>query len=493
MTSAKLTPLTSSDFKLFQNFLVKESGLYFTEDKVNLLSDYISERLKKRGLSSYKDYYNLLRSPLEGNLELNILFRSLTVSETYFFRNPAQFDALRNFILPEIIKEKGASCRRIRIWSAGCSTGEEPYSIAICLLETALFSEGWEIYLLGTDIDNEVLNKAREGVYNSRALRNLPEVYIYKYFIKKKDRFILKEEVKRVVEFAYHNLAKDPFILCSQADLDIIFCRNVTIYFDLDTTKRVIDGFYNSLASGRYLFLGEAETLWQISDQFQAIDFPHTFIYRKEKIPLRKAIERFFIVVPDFDFAVTKAKIQEEVVCKVSDEEEIKPIESLYQEAANLFKEKRYDAALAIFDKIIAKKPDYLLAHFMKANLLANEAKYEEAISELKKIISMDNLFGEAHYLLGVVFYKKGEFKEAIKEFRRVAYINPDITLVYYNLGNIYLLIKQYQDAKREFQNTLKFLKDKSKDEVVAFSDTITAELLMKACSKNLEKIELLR
>lgn len=501
MTSSNLAPLSANDFKLFQDLLIKESGLYFTEDKINLLSGCLGERLKEKGLSSYKDYYDLLRSSCAGNLELNALFRLLTVGETYFFRNPAQFDALRNFIIPEIIKKRSLGRPSIKIWSAGCSTGEEPYSIAIYLLETLPNPLNWDIYLLATDINEEVLNKARDAVYGDKAVRNPPEEYVHKYFIKKQDRFILREEVKKMVEFARHNLAKDPFILCGQENLDIIFCRNVTIYFDLNTTKKVIGGFYKSLVDGGYLFLGEAETLWQIFDQFRVIDFPRTFIYRKEVPLLRKALGVFFIDLPEFAFeetlplksakTATKAR-PKEALSKVSTVEDTSPIGNLHQEATNLFKEKRYDEALVILNKIIASKPDFLPAHFMKANLLANEAKYEEAIDELKKIIDIDNLFIEAHYLLGALFYKKGNLREAISEFREVCYINPHIVLAYYNLGNIYLSLKQYQEAKREFQNTLKLLEGKPKDELVTFSDTITVDLLARACNKNLEKIKLL-
>jgi chemotaxis protein methyltransferase CheR len=391
--------------------------------------------------------------------------------------------------------------KSIRIWSAGCSRGAEPYSIAIAIMETFPFYKDWNISILGTDINKDVLISAKEAVYSERDVSHLPEGYLDKYFQTRGTSYVLKESVKKLVRFEYHNLAKGSFEQDNMQNLDMIFCRNVIIYFDTQTIRRVIDNFYNCLGLNGYLFLGPAETLWQMpNNKFATVELPNVFLYRKQAHAVKQDDARPFISIPDIRLEQslpvkkTSDTIQESKpavrISKVSEPKLKKDIEPLYNEAIGLFNEKNYQQALELFDKIISQDKNCTCACFAKATILANQAKYDEAIKELKKIIEMDNLHCEAYYLLGVLSYKAGDLKEAETQFKKVIYIDPEIVLAYFNLGDIYLRQKKLKNAAREFNNAVRLLETMAKDEQVRFCEDITAELLLMACKNNLAKIE---
>ncbi len=506
----ELIPLSKEAFYLFQKLLVEKSGLLFDGNKRQTLYATILERASERGLSSCEEYYDFLVKDPRGNSELMELLDRLTINETYFFRNEQQFETLKNHVIPEIVKRKMyVPGRPLRIWSAGCSRGNEPYSIAAMLLETLPFPENWDISVLGTDVNRKALAIAKEGVYVEADMRRVSNYYINKYFDREGDKYILKDLVKRMVSFEYHNLAKDPFFIDRMQKLDIIFCRNVTIYFDIDTTKRITDNFYNCLDQDGYLFIGHAETLWRINNKFMPVEFPQSIIYKKALHPAKETGEKPFMGVPeinldDFGFFVparAKESLTETVQAEaeayqaapiVSEEEKTKKkggihLDVLYKKAAKLFNEKKYEESLDLIDRILAEDENNVLAHFAKANILSNQAKYELAVEELHKIIKEDNLYVEAYYLLGVLAYKVGNLTEAEEQFRRVIYVDPGIELAYYNLGNIYMCKGEYSGAAREYKNAVKLLEKRPQNDTVKFSENFTVDFLLRACKKNLE------
>jgi chemotaxis protein methyltransferase CheR len=299
-----ILPLSPDDFSLFQELLIEASGLQFEESRNQSLHLALWQRLQHRGYDSYREYYNLLKFHPEGRLEIRELLDLITIGETYFFRNKAQFNVLMRFVLPEIIKRKiftGDPC--IRVWSAGCSRGDEAYSIAIAIMETLLSYSEWNISVLGTDINRNGLACSEEAIYTQKDIGHLEQEYLDKYFNIRGSTYHLKEDVKALVRFEYHNLAKDSFMTETIQNMDIIFCRNVIIYFDAPTTQRVIENFYDCLAEDGYLFLGHTETLWQINNKFERIEFPQTFIYKKTLNPAREDPLKPFMAVPELAVA----------------------------------------------------------------------------------------------------------------------------------------------------------------------------------------------
>lgn len=501
----KALVLSEEEFRLFQKFLVEESGLYFEHDKVDSLRLALAQRLHEKKYTSYREYYNFLRFHPEGRMEMRELLDLLTIGETCFFRNKPIFDALMNHILPEIIAKKmNAQDKTIRVWSAGCSKGDEAYSIAIAIMEALPDYANWNISILGTDINREVLSYAREAIYGKRDVEHLPAEYLQRYFRRRGTSFILEESVKKIVRFESHNLAKDPFTMEGMLGLDIIFCRNVTIYFDLDTTRRIIDNFHGCILDGGYLFIGHAETLWQISDKFRPVEFSQTFVYKKELAAQMDQIPKPFVAVPEIDleeFAVickglsleaAPAKEEEAAPAGAEPETGLVPAQkacSLYQQAMEFCAGKKYDKALILLDKIITEDKSFTAAYIAKATILANQAKYEEAKAELSKIIRQDNLCLEAYYLLGVLAYKTADLKTAEEQFSKVIYIDPTVALAYFNLGDIFLCRKELDNAAREFANAIKILQSLPKDESLRFGEDFAPDALIRACRNNLEKI----
>jgi chemotaxis protein methyltransferase CheR len=299
-----ILPLSSDDFSLFQELLIETSGLFFEESRSQSLHLALWQRLQHRGHDSYREYYNLLKFHPEGRLEIRELLDLITIGETYFFRNKAQFDVLMKFVLPEMMQRKMDSGEKwLRVWSAGCSGGDETYSIAMALMEVIPSYQNWHISILGTDINRNVLACAKEATYSEKHIGHLPKEYVVKYFKVRGTTYTLDTNVRELARFDYHNLAKDPFIHEGMQNIDIIFCRNVMIYFDSQTSLRVIENFHNCLAREGYLFLGHSETLWQITDKFERVEFPQTFIYKKRLYPVQEGAIKPFIAVPEIGVA----------------------------------------------------------------------------------------------------------------------------------------------------------------------------------------------
>ena len=280
----EILPLSSDNFGLFRDLLLETSGLQFEEDRNQSLHLALWERLQQRGYDSYREYYHLLRFHPEGRLEMRELLDLITIGETYFFRNKAQFHVLMKFVLPELIQRKSELGEKsLRVWSAGCSRGDEPYSIAMAIMEVLPSYKDWSISILGTDVNRNGLACANQGIYCEKDIGHLPKEYLEKYFKAEGAAYHLHSDVKELVQFEYHNLVKDPFAQEKMLDQDLIFCRNVTIYFNGQMTRRVIDRIHDCLVPGGYLFLGHTETLWRINDKFENVEFPQAFVYRKKR------------------------------------------------------------------------------------------------------------------------------------------------------------------------------------------------------------------
>jgi len=510
-----ILPLSPDDFDLFQKLLIETSGLRFDDGRNQSLHQALWQRLQHRGYDSYREYYNLLKFHPEGRLEIRELFDLVTIGETYFFRNKAQFDVLMRFVLSEIIQRKvdsGDKC--IRAWSAGCSRGDEAYSIAIAMMEVLPSLEEWKISILGTDINRKSLSCSEEASYGEKDIGHLPREYLEKYFKTEGSTYHLRDDVKELVQFEYHNLARDPFIHEKMQNVDVLFCRNVIIYFDSQTTDRVIENFYNCLAQEGYLFLGHTETLWQITNRFERVEFPQTFIYKRRLGPTQEDAMKPFIAVPEINIeeltlsAVPNRAFEAEVKVEglrsaLSSRPEpfgsgsgrnhgltgdFKPF--VQGEVSTLRVEKPSEATfLSSPDPTAGQDGSHRTAGLAKATILANEAKYKEAADILGKIVQADNLSVEAYYLLGVLSYKTGDFKEAEAQFRKVIYVEPDSILAYFNLGNMYLYQRKPGQAAREFKNAIRLLEKRPNDEQVRFCEDFTVDFLLRACRNTLAQI----
>lgn len=281
MFEDKIIPLPDDVFRLLRDFVHNYCGIYFDDGSKFLLERRLARRLEQHQLKSFEEYYHFLRYDRKREEELVILIDNLTTNETYFFRESAQLKAFSEEILPEL-RENGCGRRKaLRIWSAGCSTGEEPYTIAILLLESGDWWRDWQIEILGSDINQRVLHTARKGVYKKSAHRATSPDMLARYFVvDEKGDYRIVDRVKELVSFSCLNLL-DPYKTSLISHMDIIFCRNVIIYFDREAKKKVIGSFYQKLRDGGYLLLGHSESLINISNAFILRTLKNDMVYQK--------------------------------------------------------------------------------------------------------------------------------------------------------------------------------------------------------------------
>jgi len=272
--------MSNEQFVAITQLLRETAGLAFDSTRRESIAYSLGVRMRATGCVDVASYLALLMSAGD-NGERQALLDEVTIPETHFFRNPPQIRALRAHVLPELLKQASAT-KRLRIWSAGCSTGEEPYTIAMLVRELLPDHSDWDIRVVATDISMRALSAANEARYGDRAFVMTEPVDQRRFFYLDADtgHYVVRDEIRELVEFRHHNLVTEapPFV---PGELDLIVCRNVTIYFDRATTKHLMNRLHGCLRDGGYLFLGHAETLWQVSDAFALVPLGDAFVYRR--------------------------------------------------------------------------------------------------------------------------------------------------------------------------------------------------------------------
>ena len=275
--------LALKDFECIRDEVYRKLGLYFEEGKVYFIQKRLEKRMEKLGVESFADYAFLLRFNDKDGLEMQALANLITTNETYMFREFEQLQAFADHCLPMILKAKeAANDRTLKIWSAGCSSGEEPYTLAIILKEIMHDFRAWDIKIKATDIDQVRLSMARRAVYEERAVHEVPPEYFDRHISPlPAGYFQVKSETAKIVEIEHLNL-NDRMAMRGMQQFDFIFCRNVLIYFDDTSRKAVVDHFYNALNPGGFIFLGHSESIGRISSSFQLLRVGQHLVYRKE-------------------------------------------------------------------------------------------------------------------------------------------------------------------------------------------------------------------
>lgn len=274
--------ITDEEFLLIRDFIYQQCGIFIAENRKYLVENRLSNRIKELNLKSYNEYYNYLRFDNNKRQELTKLFEVVTTNETSFFRNPPQLEVFQRVVLADAIADaRKAGTKKLRIWSAGCSTGEEPYTLAIILHETLRGEiDAWDIKITANDLSEAVLAAARRGIYNEYALRTTPKEMVAKYFKKEGNVYKIDQALKRLVSFGQINLS-DKEMLKRVEKSQIVFCRNVIIYFDDEMKRKVINAFYDNLLPKGVLIIGHSESLHNISRAFQLEHHKGTILYRK--------------------------------------------------------------------------------------------------------------------------------------------------------------------------------------------------------------------
>ncbi len=276
--------LSFKDFERLSRFIHTNFGIKLPRSKHTMLQSRLSKRLRVLGMHDFSQYCDYVLCPEGMEAELVHMVDVVTTNKTEFFRERASLDRFVGLALPSLLREgKVGGTNRLRVWSAGCSTGEEPYTIAMLLMEKG-FCDGWDVEIIGSDINQKVLSSARRGVYKRSSFRCTEEALVSKYFEEESPgSFKISDGVKKYVSFSYLNLF-DPYKLSFLKDFDVIFCRNVIIYFDQASRKKLVETFYAKLASSGYLLLGHSESLLNLTTSFRLVHLKNDMVYQKPAI-----------------------------------------------------------------------------------------------------------------------------------------------------------------------------------------------------------------
>jgi chemotaxis protein methyltransferase CheR len=280
-------PLMSDDeFRIIRDSIYSHCGIFFDDDSKYLLEKRLARRLPALSLNNFREYYHFLKYDRNKDQEMMDIMDVLTTNETYFFRESFQLSAFTDEVIPELISVKAArGDRTLRIWSAGCSTGEEPYTIAM-LLRDMPGLRGWKVEIIGTDISQRVLQHARRGVYTKSSFRATDERYIKRFFYEYDGGLKVTDDIREMVTISHLNLF-DKIRMMMLGKMDLIFCRNVIIYFDLAAKKKVVEEFHRSLNEGGFLLLGHSESLMNVTTLFTLRHFKNDMIYQN---PVRSTL-----------------------------------------------------------------------------------------------------------------------------------------------------------------------------------------------------------
>lgn len=500
-----------SDILLSQvsEFVASQVGLHFPKGRWPDLERGFLSAAQEFGFKDAESCIRwLLSSPLTKK-QIEVLASHLTVGETYFFRDKNSFEILESHILPELTRSRGTDERRLRVWSAGCATGEEPYSIAILISRVVSDLRDRNITILATDINPTFLRKASEGVYSEWSFRDTPSWIKERYFKKREDgRFEILPHYKEMVTFSCLNMAEDayPSLLNNTNDMDIIFCRNVLMYFAPKKAEGVIQNLYHCLVDDGWLIVSPSELSHVLFSQFAAVNFPGTILYNKDskgsKGPqtaqdfpygLNNGVEVSF--QPPLEVAAQSGSeftLAEESrglpLLEVEKRKVEEPEQTPYVEALALYERGLYAEATENLLQLLSYDLDDSKALSLLSRACANQGKLAEALEWCKKAIAADRFSAELHYLHGTVLQEQGAFDDAIISLKRVLYLDQDFVLAYVALGHLALRQGKVKESEKHFGNALSLLSAYRQEEVLPESEGMTAGRLREIISTTMQR-----
>jgi chemotaxis protein methyltransferase CheR len=488
------------------------TGLSFRPQDGERLRRKIASRIGELQCNTAQEYYLLLEAVYtrhslsavyRSEKEWKKLMNSLTVTESYFFRDIGQFNLLRYTILPQIIEKKKQSKSlsfrgdqpSLKIWSAACASGEEPYSIAILLKECLPDLENWDISIIGTDINEDALKKAKAGVYGSWSFRPIDLQLKQRYFHPFENHWKLDDRIRQMVTFDYLNLAFDRFPDSSKSldDIDLILCRNVFIYFKNSAISKVLTKFYRTLQSGGYLMAAHGELQGQPLDGFQTHSFCQSVIYQRpqtetqDRSPTRsiaafnhqKTEKQTILDCPLPSNFLTRAasdrhpptlshRRQHQVRTPVSPALSTVPptqpvptndVSQLFLAAVHLFQNQSYVATIQKIEQLLPLQPRHLEAYTLIAQAYANLGDYQKAAYYCVQALGVDSLYLKTYYLLAQISEIQGNPQKAKTLLKKIIYLDPKSADAYLQLSYLYQKEGKLDKSQKMKQNAIDLLK----------------------------------
>ena len=487
MPSHPTVPAVLADpaFARLKALVIDVTGMAFYHDKDGDLAQILASRMAELAVAGCDHY--LARLAADAG-EMDALVAELTIGETYFFRHKEQFDALRDVILPDLI-ERNRATRRLRIWSAGCATGPEPYSIAIMLeREFGMRIAGWHVTVLGTDINQKFLARAREGRYDQWAFRAMPEDIRAACFTKAGNQWQINAEYKRFVKFQYHNLIKSrfPSIIDNIAGFDLVICRNVIIYFSPETIAGLVPCFHESLTDGGWLVMGHAEPNQQLFRDFRTVNTPGAVLYQRadghrtrHAVPAEPAVP----VVT----AAHQPVLPRLTALDAGPRRRPHPAAAAGRAASDRAKPPLRSPPLRS-PPPPAPPGGEAGSGLVRIRQLADCGRWEAAAAACDALLAATPMDAWGHFYRAMIHEQVGQAEDCEKALRRAIYLDRRMVLPHYHLG-LFLLRRDDAAAAKAFRNVLTLLQDLPDDGLVADGDKITAGQMREAVHMHLKLI----
>ena len=444
--------LTEEQFAKVRALLAGYAGVALDPPQCRALEAAIARRLAARN-EALAHYLDQLAAP-SGRAEWQCLTELVLNHETFFFRNQPQLRALSDVLLPEIHRRKPAG-EPIRIWSAGCSSGEEAYSLAIVAHET-LGQLARPVEIIATDLSSVALARARAGTYRGRALRHVSAERLRRFFLPSPDGYAIEESLRALVRFVAHNLL-EPFP-AELRDVDVIFCQNVMIYFEADTRRELVARFHRVLADGGLLFLGFSETLWSVSEAFEVREVAQAYVYVRRPAPIDQ-IRRPEPAERQLS-AIRPPAPRRSGLRPTAAEDDRPQLVTPYEQAASLVE---------------------------LARACADRGELATAADEIMHALALDPLNVEAHTLLGIIYGREQQWRQAATALERARYLSPQAPLISFYLADAYRSAGQAGRAAREYRSTLSKLAGHAQHALI---DGVAVRWLRDTCELQLRQLQ---
>jgi chemotaxis protein methyltransferase CheR len=457
------------EFCALKRFVIESTGLAYYADRDSDFANGVRRRMSALCLDTYDAYRSRLEEDGAGQAEFDLLTAELSIGETYFFRHKEQFDLLADVAIPAILARNRLQ-RRLRIWSAGCSIGAEPYSVAVLLKER--FSaqlDGWDVQILGTDVNSAFLDRAREGCFDEWAFRSAPAELKTRWFTQHGATWRIRPEVKSWLSFRRHNLVRNPFpsLASDLACFDLILCRNVMIYFSPEIIRGLIMHFRESLADDGWLLVGHAEANQEYFRDFRAVHSAEATLHQKPapgeghlwQTGLPEVYTPWLAVDPlapaDCDVVQPEAQPTE-----TSDPEiEVSPAE-----------------------------PPAVTLEQVRA--LADCGEWNRAVVSCEKLLECNNLDPFGHYYHALILEHLERLPEALEALHRAIYLDRSMAIVHYHQGLLLIRLNDSHQAGRAFETVLRLLRPADGDDEIANADGMTVADLRGMARMQLDRLE---
>ena len=533
MTAADVThPAKSApsfgygDYLRFSKLVYARSGLHFPDNRRADLERGVRQAFAASTCTDMNEYYRLLQDPESSVAYFERLINAITISETHFFRDAGQIDALYSHVIPQLVKRRRA-LRTLRVWSAGCSSGEEPYSIAMLLRELLPDVDDWSITILGTDINTETIGRARQAVYSEWAFREeRAKQWRPRYFHRRGNRYELSPTIQRMVALGQFNLVEGnyPSYESNTTLMDLILCRNVMIYFTEDISRSIVDRFYNCLTYGGWLVVGHAEHSLTIYRRFQVHNFPNAILYQRTEdtqpppqnwerlsppatamaeefahTPGVAATERGTVLAPVPVDTRPVPPVEKQWLAPVEsppdpDSKPEREVEHVYihalgrlghvdplERARELQGYGRSEEARKLLQGLYDTGYRDASVCALMGQVNANLGDWDEAERWCRRAILLDKLALEAYYILALVLQHQEKFTKAIEIMKKVVYIDRHHVLGHFGLADLYRNNEQLAQALKSLDNARLLLEGYPDDEFIPGSGGITAGSLREA------------